>query len=376
MELVPLALEHEAFFHAVMCVSASHMTIESRELNPQYVEIYHRGVTFRLLANLLSQQNHATSDSTVATILMMSGFEVLFGITDEHEAHMRGLDRIIVSRGGVDSLGYKGFLKMMITWCVRQETYKYGLTRNRAFHFRAHQKKVNQQLASRSESESGLHLPNEDSLLAEQHFTDDEESLLPTGFREALRQDLIDNTFRKIIQMLSSLTVIINNPPASTAGNMIIISENRMKVEELLDLQYNSFSTAPKGNVQECCCIALLLHDHTALRMMPRGAAILVKLSSELHVKLLRIPLDTQVWGTGRHLLLWVLFIGYAASPDLLIKSWFASHIQKVISSSRWIEQANDLTTVLKTFLWSDNRHIQGVEELWSTIIESSTRDY
>jgi hypothetical protein len=31
---------------------------------------------------------------------------------------MQGLDRIVEERGGLDQLGYRGFLKMLVTWLV------------------------------------------------------------------------------------------------------------------------------------------------------------------------------------------------------------------------------------------------------------------
>lgn len=75
-EFFPLARENPALFHGILCVTASHITILKGERNPQYLETFHRGESFRLLGSLLSDGKQATSDIVVATILFLSGFEV------------------------------------------------------------------------------------------------------------------------------------------------------------------------------------------------------------------------------------------------------------------------------------------------------------
>ena len=42
--------------------------------------------------------------------------QVPFGHREAHEAHMKGLDRIIAARGGVDQLGLDRLLKIMVSW--------------------------------------------------------------------------------------------------------------------------------------------------------------------------------------------------------------------------------------------------------------------
>lgn len=145
-----------------------------------------------------------------------------------------------------------------------------------------------------------------------------------------------------------------------------------MKVEELLEKQHGSFSLAPQGTIEECCCIALLLYDHTVLRVMPRGSAIIVEHSTGLKDALTRISLDIEVWGTDRQLLLWILFIGFSSTIDVSMRYWFACQAQEIVLESPWIIEAKDLQKILKTFLWSEKGHVRSFDELWSLMINNT----
>ena len=48
--------------------------------------------------------------------MKMAAYEAIFGEADAYKAHMAGLQRMIVLRGGLPALGVNGLLERMILW--------------------------------------------------------------------------------------------------------------------------------------------------------------------------------------------------------------------------------------------------------------------
>lgn len=42
--------------------------------------------------------------------------QILFGHYEDLETHLKGVERIVAVRGGVDKLGHGGVLRIMVSW--------------------------------------------------------------------------------------------------------------------------------------------------------------------------------------------------------------------------------------------------------------------
>jgi hypothetical protein len=102
---------------------------------PDYWASFYRGEVLQLLNATLQDPQSATSDTTVATIVLLFGYDVsilpstlfcftrclhnsqvLFGLHKAYEEHMKGLDRIVALRGGADKLGLNRLLEKQVKW--------------------------------------------------------------------------------------------------------------------------------------------------------------------------------------------------------------------------------------------------------------------
>ncbi|KAL6716637.1 hypothetical protein ACLMJK_006205 [Lecanora helva] len=112
---IPQAMDDPALFLATINVAAMHLdTIYRRPCNPS--TIARKGETIRLLKKRLLDPTQALTNPTIASVVMLAGFESLGGNTEELQLHMKALKRMVALRGGLEGLGWKGVLHMIIAW--------------------------------------------------------------------------------------------------------------------------------------------------------------------------------------------------------------------------------------------------------------------
>jgi hypothetical protein len=75
-KLLPLARNDQGFFYSVLCVAASHLVTLRGGTAPDFWASFYRGEVFRFLKETLIDPQKATSDTTVAIILLLSGHDV------------------------------------------------------------------------------------------------------------------------------------------------------------------------------------------------------------------------------------------------------------------------------------------------------------
>ncbi|EXJ64078.1 hypothetical protein A1O7_00414 [Cladophialophora yegresii CBS 114405] len=115
---IPFILHDRMVFSALAAVasfSANITSTGSRDAPPESFRLYQSAVS--QLRERLSRESERSSDAVIVTLSNLSGFEALSGNYDAVDMHTLGIKQVVALRGGVDQLGFEGFLKTMsIAW--------------------------------------------------------------------------------------------------------------------------------------------------------------------------------------------------------------------------------------------------------------------
>lgn len=126
------ALTDECLFNAVLFLAAFHIDSLCGQTASQATLLY-RGETMRLLNAKLRSPEQAISDSTIGAVALLSlgctklrgtllgklnGNQPIAADWTESALHLRALQRMVEMRGGLQALGMKGVLHMLIYWYV------------------------------------------------------------------------------------------------------------------------------------------------------------------------------------------------------------------------------------------------------------------
>lgn len=189
---------------------------------------------------------------------------------------------------------------------------------------------------------------------------------VPCGFYDLASKGLISQALLQCINTLRSLTTEASKSSEATIHDVLMFSDRRAQVEYSLE-KVREAPDRSAGQLEQCCCLAILHYDHTALRSMPPGSATQIDLSNELITALNKTNLSSH-WDGEYMALLWVLFIGYAST--LTASDWFATLVQSIVS---YIEPAigfQNMKSILSCFIYSERVYGKKYEDLWSLLVE------
>ncbi|KIW73548.1 hypothetical protein PV04_01655 [Phialophora macrospora] len=115
---IPFIMNDSMVFSALVAMasfSASITSTGSREAPPESFRLYQSAVS--QLRERLAREAERASDAVIVTLSNLSGFEALSGNYDAVDMHTLGIKQVVALRGGVDQLGFEGFLQTMaIAW--------------------------------------------------------------------------------------------------------------------------------------------------------------------------------------------------------------------------------------------------------------------
>ncbi|CAD6448455.1 beb1b999-0530-4624-af24-c03827c23f95 [Sclerotinia trifoliorum] len=122
-----LALHHPPLFYATLLGAAVHLDrkqpIDKRTL------IWYKIETMRLANEKMNIPNEGATDQMLIVVLILLYFNVGDGDGEEYEMHLRGINQMLIMRGGVENLGMRGIIKNWLKSCYGpwNHDWHYGL---------------------------------------------------------------------------------------------------------------------------------------------------------------------------------------------------------------------------------------------------------
>jgi hypothetical protein len=116
---LPFAITHSPLFHATLLTSAVHLNRRKPLKDPSAL-LFYKVETIRHANELM---NYGTleekcSDEMITTALCLLYFDINGEIkADEYMVHLRGIERMLAVRGGVDTLGMRGIVRNWLGVC-------------------------------------------------------------------------------------------------------------------------------------------------------------------------------------------------------------------------------------------------------------------
>ncbi|KAM4065889.1 fungal specific transcription factor [Hirsutella rhossiliensis] len=104
---IPYSIQDPLVLHVVLCSTASFLNETGRV--PKAMLFLHRQTVMRMLNDQLANPHLCTNDSAMLAVAQMILTSWYWGSTQELHAHMAGFKRMILLRGGIQSLGMEGY---------------------------------------------------------------------------------------------------------------------------------------------------------------------------------------------------------------------------------------------------------------------------
>ncbi|OCT53722.1 hypothetical protein CLCR_09974 [Cladophialophora carrionii] len=118
-----LALENASMFE--LMVALSRASFDARQGNarePTREVLVHYGKGIEALRLRMAKSSACDDDATILSVMALLGIALIYGDFRSFETHLTGLRHLVDMRGGVDSLGWGGFIKNSITGYVTPHT--------------------------------------------------------------------------------------------------------------------------------------------------------------------------------------------------------------------------------------------------------------
>ncbi|KIX06294.1 uncharacterized protein Z518_04269 [Rhinocladiella mackenziei CBS 650.93] len=110
-----LALENAPMFELMVTLAeASHSARLGKGRKPTRDVLIHYGHGLRALRLNMERSAAPDDDATILTVLLLLGIALIYNDFAAFETHLTGLRQLVEMRGGVDNLGWDGFLKTSI----------------------------------------------------------------------------------------------------------------------------------------------------------------------------------------------------------------------------------------------------------------------
>lgn len=121
----PLVMSEASLFLIIILLAASHWASahgnSSYELKQHILRLRYEAV--RAINIAIAQESPFLSDALVGAIAKMASYEAMFGGRERYSMHMRGLERAVQLRGGLDTLGLDGLLRRIVVWIDLNATF-------------------------------------------------------------------------------------------------------------------------------------------------------------------------------------------------------------------------------------------------------------
>ncbi|KAL2108300.1 hypothetical protein VUR80DRAFT_3982 [Thermomyces stellatus] len=297
----------------------------------------YKGQAISRIRERMGSPREAVSESTIGAILLLTGVEARLGMTSQVQLHMRAVRQLLAickARGVHVTAG----IKRAVFW---QDLNSSILTGSR-------------RIAS--------HTTFPELQWTRSKFSPDSLRLSP-GFRS--RAHLLTPELTEVLEDIQALQYIREVPFFSDGDVELMESINN----QIASIQSRLASLVDLSPMQECCRLAAYLSS-VMLCCTPWCVHVIIPhISSRLLRELLQAHKD-PAWDKNPELLLWILYMGGAFSPQGIIRAGYvvllrSNHAPRFGGLyNAWPE----LLAILRQFTWSDKAFMAQVKALWEEV--------
>ncbi|KAL3441422.1 hypothetical protein BJX65DRAFT_322440 [Aspergillus insuetus] len=124
----PLVMSERALFLVIILLAASnYASVQSQSTGMKLDLLALRYEAVQAINEALdAQEPGRISDAIVGAIAKMASYEAMYGDVHNYAVHMRGLERVVELRGGLDELGLAGLLRRIVIWIDRNGAFLNG----------------------------------------------------------------------------------------------------------------------------------------------------------------------------------------------------------------------------------------------------------
>lgn len=121
------ALHHPPLFYATLLGAAVHL--DRRQPIGKYTLLWYKIETMRLANEMMNIPNEGATDQMLIVVLILLYFNVGDGDGEEYEMHLKGINQMLIMRGGMGNLGMRGIIKHWLKSCYGpwSDDWHYGL---------------------------------------------------------------------------------------------------------------------------------------------------------------------------------------------------------------------------------------------------------
>ncbi|KAH7418282.1 hypothetical protein BKA64DRAFT_195574 [Cadophora sp. MPI-SDFR-AT-0126] len=355
-EWLSLAIQDAAMFHTALSHYAGNYGLAHQECDPVEA-LRFRMESMRLVNQRLDDIANAVGDGTLGTVASLSSYEATNGSLTAINTHMKGLQRLVALRGGLQG-AINPFTKRLILWADLNCANALGSTP--VFNLDSDGSPLAQipEGMERGTCTTGNTLSQTGcpamKTLKALNMTEDVETL-NMGLK---------NNFTSLKQ----LTNIDADTTERGREEKIRNSDKLYVTERNLLILGNAWG--PRKFVTAACIAATIFVDNHL-----RGVGFNARLIDRL-VTRLQFCMNVVLNDMSRHdannktvkAIIWVLFVGGIAAKVRLGREWFIMQLYG-FCDTLGLETYEDAELVLKDFLWAPNWQNQG-QLLWMQVEE------
>ncbi|KAJ9662111.1 hypothetical protein H2201_006219 [Coniosporium apollinis] len=116
-----LALGEPALFWLNMMFAASHSQSTGKCITGPGHTLRLKSQAIAALNQSLADDRRSVNDALIGAVPAIGSYEIIYGQSFSAHIHMTGLQRIVALRGGLDALGFHGFLQQIVLWMDRNQ---------------------------------------------------------------------------------------------------------------------------------------------------------------------------------------------------------------------------------------------------------------
>ncbi|KAF4637994.1 hypothetical protein G7Y89_g74 [Cudoniella acicularis] len=330
---IPFSMSDPCVFHGLLLLSARSFAKLSLDTSYHITALKHKVGCIHLVNQGLGIPGKQTSDAIIAAVLMLAVEEMLLGDPEVFKAHLKGLQSMVVIRGGLDKLGLGGILKQLALSCDRA---------------------------------CGIFTGSE-PLFGQR----DSREIIPPGFDQILQCSEINHHVSRFISDAKITTMIKTFSgyegmtdaellSSDTHCNFIAQHINRISSQSMIT--NNIAVVTPHLRVEECLCYGLMTYHIMMLRSIPPHPSLCLDIGNQLKSALLQTELQVH-WQGHSELLLWISFAGAHTTTQGPLRDWYVlllSSINSRLGAKSW----EQIKPILMKFLWIERYEIPG-SALW-----------
>ncbi|KAG0649314.1 hypothetical protein D0Z07_4598, partial [Hyphodiscus hymeniophilus] len=364
-ELFAYAATDPAWFNATLSLIALHHDLNIGKGISQEC-LFHRGEALRIVNDRISVSCHV-NDATIGAIASLANFDITNGLFVTATMHISGLEQILAARGGAKEsllfLSHSALLQKVVAWSVSIPSELSAVLTTDQVRF-----KLFDHLGStpRFPLISTLvctgSLPDFISLCTPEH------SMLNVVSPHDLFGEMTE--IFQALRLLSYYMTLpfINSEDQTRFSRGLYITEYKLLVlldqnseDDFIPLDRNS-------HIYGSTRLAAYLYLYMALRELPRATMINYTLAKRLRGILVGNNADLLiVWKDDLHLLLWISFIGGAATLGTNERQYFVG-ILKRLTCSLELDTLERFRGALKEVLWMKDFCHQESAALWKEV--------